>query len=208
MKKMVLLAAVCLLTFSASAQVSIPEGYALRWQKNFVDYAVQNVPGATKSMVRLEKADFDATDAPKFSTKEGGRQFYHVTSIGEVSDQLTFWPNKEFAIYNYYSINEPAIFIGLRFTRNDGDNMIAIDNLKEGDIIVIGASDQPILASKNTTVRLMIQNETTSQDFVYGGKHRTFKYTEYMYQVTKDGSQVFQFDLGWMLYDIRLYSKN
>lgn len=207
MKKMMMMLTALMVVAAVEAQVSIPEGYSLKWQKNFIAYAIDNVPGGTKSMARLEKADFDATNAPKYSTKEGGRQFYRATTIGEVSADLSFWPNKEFAIYNYYSINEPAIFIGLRFTRNDGDNMIAIDNLKEGDIIVIGASQQPELASKNTAVRLMLQGEATSQDFVYGNKHRTFTYPEYMYQVTKDGSQVFQFDLGWMLYDIRVYTK-
>jgi hypothetical protein len=53
----------------------------------------------------------------------------------------------------------------------------------------------------------MMQATATSQDFVYGNKHRTFTYTEYLYQCTKSGQQVFQFDLGWMLYDIRVYRK-
>ena len=206
MKKVFFLAATLLVSLMSQAQVTIPEGYQLAWQKNFVDYAINNLPGATNSMKRLEKADFDAADAPKYSTKEGGRQFYHPVSMGEVSADLTFWPNKEFSFYHYFNGAENT-FIGLRFTRNDGDNMVGIDNLQEGDLIVIGASDEPILASKTTCVRLALKAQATSQEFVYGNKHRTFSYTEYLYQVTKAGSQVFQFDLGWMLYDIRVYRK-
>ena len=206
MKKVFFALVAMVMSLAMQAQVSIPEGHQLLWQKNFIDYALNNLPGATNSMKRLEKADFDAANAPKYSTKEGGRQFYHATTIGETPADLTFWPNKEFSFYHYFNGAENT-FIGLRFTRNDGDNMIGIDNLKEGDIIVIGASDDPILASKTTCVRMALKAQATSQDFVYGNKHRTFTYTEYLYQVTKAGSQVFQFDLGWMLYDIRVYRK-
>jgi len=206
MKRTIFMAMALMLTLSLSAQVNIPEGYSMVWQKNFVDYAINNLPGATNSMKRLEKADFDAADAPKYSTKEGGRQFYHATTIGDVPADLTFWPNKELSFYHYFNGAENT-FIGLRFTRNDGDNMIGIDHLQEGDLIVIGCSDEPVLASKTTCVRKMLQAQATSQDFVYGNKHRTFTYTEFLYQCSKSGQQVFQFDLGWMLYDIRVYRK-
>lgn len=206
MKRTFLFAIALMLTFSLAAQVNIPEGYQLVWQKNFIDYALNNLPGATNSMKRLEKADFDATAAPKYSTKEGGRQFYHATTMGEVPADLTFWPNKEFSFYHYFNGAENT-FIGLRFTRNDGDNMVGIDHLQEGDLIVIGCSNEPVLASKTTCVRKMLQSSAISQDFVYGKKHRTFSYTEFLYLCHKSGQQVFQFDLGWMLYDIRVYRK-
>ena len=81
MKKVFFLAVTMVMSLAMQAQVSIPEGHQLVWKKNFVDYAINNLPGATNSMKRLEKADFDAADAPKYSTKEGGRQFYHPAHV-------------------------------------------------------------------------------------------------------------------------------
>ncbi|MBR1425997.1 MAG: hypothetical protein IJ581_00945 [Paludibacteraceae bacterium] len=208
MKKLFFTMAAIVTAMIISAQVAIDPAYSLQWEMNFVDYAINNLPGATNSSKSYVNADFTAQGAPKQGTKAGSKQFYTMTGIENVPADLYFWPNKECALFHYFTGAENAR-IGLRMTRDDeeNENQILIDNLQVGDIVVLGVEKEPLLTSKTTCVKLQEKAQATSQDFVYGNRHRTFTYTEYAYTVTRAGAQAFMIAYASMLYDVKVYRK-
>ena len=168
---------------------------------SFFKMAVANLEErATQS---FGTGDFTAQDAPKHSTKDGGKQFYQLTAV-ETPANLYFWPNKEIALHKYYAPDKNVFHLGLRFVRNDADNMILLTNLEVGDVITICASVEPQLYSKTTCCALQSKEEVDSEDFVYGNKHRTFKQKQYTYNVTRAGAQAFVLDYGEILYSVKV----
>lgn len=208
MKKIFFSMAALLTAMMMNAQVSFDPAYSLQWEMNFIDYAVHNLPGATNSAKSYVNADFTSQGAPKHGTKTGGKQFYKMTAIETMPADLYFWPNKECGLYHYFTGAENAR-IGLRMTRDDeeNENQILITNLQVGDIVVLGVEKEPLLTSKTTCVSLQEKAQATSQDFVYGNRHRTFTYTECAYTVTRAGAQAFMIPYASLLYDVKVYRK-
>ena len=155
-----------------------------------------------KGVQSFNKEQF-AADAPKHSTKDGGKQFYRLTAIDMPAD-LYFWPNKEIALHKTFAPDKNVFNLGLRFVRNDADNMFLLTNLEVGDIITICANVEPQLFSKSTCVTLQNKEEIPSEDFVYGNKHRTFPMQQFTYTVTRAGDQAFVMDYGKILYSVKV----
>lgn len=167
---------------------------------NFFRTAVNTLE--EKGVQAFSKEHFSA-EAPKHATKDGGKQFYQLTAI-DLPANVYFWPNKEIALHKTYAPDKNVYNLGLRFVRNDADNMVLLTNLELGDVITICASVEPQLFSKSTCVKLQGQDEVPSEDFVYGKKHRTFPMKQFTYAVTRSGDQAFVFDYGQILYSIKV----
>ena len=135
--------------------------------------------------------------------QDGGKQFYRLTAIDMPAD-LCFWPNKEIALHKTYAPDKNVFNLGLRFVRNDADNMFLLTNLEVGDIITICANVEPQLFSKSTCVTLQNKEEIPSEDFVYGNKHRTFPMQQFTYTVTRAGDQAFLMEYGKILYSVKV----
>jgi hypothetical protein len=155
-----------------------------------------------KGVQSFNKEQFTA-DAPKHSTKDGGKQFYRLTAI-DVPANVCFWPNKEIALHKTYAPDKNVFNLGLRFVRNDEDNMFLLAGLEAGDIITICANVEPKLFSKSTCVTLQSKEDIPSEDFVYGNKHRTFPMQQFTYTVTRAGDQAFLMDYGKILYSVKV----
>lgn len=167
---------------------------------SFFKLAVANLE--ERATQAFDYKDF-TNDAPKHATKDGGKQFYHLNAVETPAD-IYFWPNKEVALHKYYAPDKNVFHLGLRFVRNDADNMVLFTNLEVGDVITICASVEPQLYSKTTCCALQSKEEVDSEDFVYGNKHRTFKQKHFTYTVTRAGAQAFVLDYGEILYSVKV----
>lgn len=193
MKKLTLLIAAIVAAMTIQAQ-------AVKTEVSFFRTAVNSLE--EKGVQSFSKEHFSAS-APKHATKDGGKQFYQLTAI-DVPANVYFWPNKEIALHKTYAPDKNIYNIGLRFVRNDADNMVLLTNLEIGDVITICASVEPQLYSKTTCLTLQGKEEIASEDFVYGKKHRTFPMMQYTYTVTRSGAQALVFDYGHILYSIKV----
>ena len=189
-----------LLAIGAIVAAMAIQAQTIKTDVSFFKTAVQTLEErANKSFT----TDDFAKDAPKHATKDGGKQFYQLTAI-DVPANLYFWPNKEIALHKNYAPNKNVYHLGLRFVRNDADNMILLTDLEVGDVITICASVEPQLYSKTTCCKLDSKSEVDSEDFVYGNKHRVFKQKQFVYTVTRVGAQAFLMDYGEILYSVKV----